>query len=317
MLLLTSIVLLTFKQTKVMKKFTMLASSVLLAMGLLTTSCSNDSVNKDDEEKFMEVKDFSFVGKLHNAAMTAVTSNEFMRDNTYTKKEKEEKIDALLKITEKELERITGDEHNLNRYRSFYDPDKMNVTLFSKKTLFGETRVNKSTTDLANSPEIDLDALSCLYDVIDELSIEGFLSDKAKSMCLDIMQLSEQGFSDNLSNLELKTGITSLINSFNEAKFVKSSAEGTVLASTLSVSDSSYEWWDENLNDNTSTQNIAPWVAADITGGLLAGVFHVVRNWKEIKQDKINLREATIDVAEGALTGSLVGRWPGTKTIKK
>ena len=78
----------------------------------------------------------------------------------------------------------------------------------------------------------------------------------------------------------MKLDVENLITDFNSFGY-ENNGEGEMVATFLAISISSLEWWEENpdalgifssRNNASKSQLIAPWLAADLVGGLVSGV---------------------------------------------
>ena len=280
-----------------------MASISLIVISAITIfACSNEEETATKEEsKFIKVDDMAFVGELHNAVMSGVLREDSIRHFINLSEGRENAIENLRKLTEEQLKKFSGESHELKKYKHIFEPEKVCKSLFqATRTRGRHDLVLKEIENLSKKETLDLEDFPNIYDIVDAFNEEGIISDKGYRFYIDILTLTEDGLNERINYDEMSAQIQHLKRAFNDGNFSIESIDGGALASTLSVAESSLEWWEEN-HDSIPIQNLPPWVAADITGGAIGLVFYCFENWNE----RVVLKKLGLKVADGAVSFSI------------
>lgn len=256
-----------------MKKTKISLGFILLTLVLLVGCASeNDTENIDIENiEKIAVKDFLSIGDMHNDFLTNVKENFNDSESLTSKKEKIDFINDFNKNFIDELD-ISSSEKELLAYE--FDKTKSFVVEDNLiESSFGNSIFSKSTSN-KNNNEISI------FSLVDDLKNQNQINDKSYEILNDLSNSLKDNYEGKLSNERLRLNVENLIFEFDNYGY-ENNGEGTMVGSILAISISSLEWWDENpdaldvflpRNETHKSQLIAPWLAADLIGGVISGV---------------------------------------------
>ena len=262
----------------------------------LFSSCDNENIeiNKQSNEKTLNVNDFEYLGETHNSFLSNVYYN--------------------LEVNEK-LENTTSKIEHINEFNIEY-VDKTNLSSNEKNELKKSLVENKFLTKesylvekikISRTSEEDLN----IEESINLLHKSKLISNEAYDILIDFSAKLQDNYEGTLSNEDLKFSIKELTNNFNASNFSQNS-DGVLVGSVLAISISSIEWWEGNVNalDGLTARNqkspkltsIAPWLAADLVGALWGGATGAIASY--VGTGEINWTATGVGALSGAVSGS-------------
>lgn len=251
-------------------KLSILTFLTVFVTSSMFISCSNEDDNKVDGQK-MKVSDFSKVGEIHNLFLTNVNENFQEIDNITNEQDKIEYVNQFNKDFISSLD------------ISIQERELLLEGLNSNKSLVLENNlIEKSFNNLlANKKFSDDNEEFNVVDFINQLKNNNHIGDNSYTILIGLSNDLKNNYEGTLSDLQLESNVQNYIINFNNYGYDANSGEGEMLASILAISISSIEWWKINPSalDNLAKRSnsnknalIAPWLAADLVGGLISGV---------------------------------------------
>lgn len=242
---------------------------ILLSIILFNLTCSKNEIDKFESQQ-MKVSDFSKIGEIHNMFLSNVKANFNRIENISEQSDKIEIINKFnqsfiskLEISNREKEELKiGLENNKNLV--------LEQTLIEK--CFGLRKTNKFSSNKTKNYN--------LFELLANLKGTNQFGDKSYDILYMFAITLKKNYKGELSDSELKQNIEGLIKEFDEFGYESNSGEGEFVATILSISKSSLDWWNENQDalENLSSKNstfdktdIAPWLTADLIGGAISG----------------------------------------------
>lgn len=209
------------------------------------------SFNVNSQSIFSEYEN---LGNIHNQFLDNVENNF----NPVEEKDNNKKIDLINKFN-----------INFAEETKFEKDDK---TILIK--VLSETKFNVNTIKFYNN---SFDSKSGIYVQLADLKNKNIIDDFSSDKLLELVKACEKR--ESLS--ELIVLVDKLKKEANSEYKGKNRNESRILAMTLQIASSSFEWWNtkeinykKNLGGQQSINNelfyVAPWVAADAIGGAVS-----------------------------------------------
>jgi len=267
---------------------------------IFIVACSDNEATNNEVTK-LKVADFKEVGVIHNQFLTNVKNN-FNPDQSIT--DLDEKIDYVTTFNKNFVNNLEIDASK-----------KLELTnyLEEHKNLVLEENVVNLSFGINNQFSKTVNEEPSLFDLIEQLKKEDKLSDKSYVILNSLTESLKLNYENVLSDIKLKENVENLINEFDNHGFVGEEAEmvGTILA----ISISSIEWWEENPDalDGLAARSelnqkslIAPWLATDIGGAIIGGVYAGVvgNSWRSAAYGALG---GAVFASTGA--AGRLGRW--------
>lgn len=138
-----------------------------------------------------------------------------------------------------------------------------------------------------------------VFDMLQFLRNDTLISEFAFNTFTSLMNSVEQNLNGILSDSLLKCEVNELISQHNNHNYDSELGDGKFVDVVLSISISSIEWWEDHPEEVYSHAKVAPWIAADIVGGMFAGGIALYN-----QDEPINWTAVGISAGAGALMGS-------------
>lgn len=272
-----------------------LAAIVMFGLTNIIMSC-----NKQEEleaKTRMLVSDFAKTGEIHNAFLTNVKDNFEAVKGLKDESDRIEVINNFNKDFISTLELSSAEKQGLKQ--SLEENKSLVVTSNLTEKCFSSNNL-KSGGD------------NNLFGLLEQLKIDNQINGNTYRILNRLSVDLKLNYENSLSDAELKQSIQGLITEFNDLGYDISSGEGEMVATILSVSIASIEWWEQNPDafaDNQKRVKALPvWAAADVVGGVLgAGVSATAQYGVK---GKVNWKVVGISAVAGAVAGStgIVGK---------
>tara|TARA_B110000046_G_scaffold102424_1_gene110054 strand:- start:283 stop:1173 length:891 start_codon:yes stop_codon:yes gene_type:complete len=242
---------------------------LILATLIFTVACTNDKEIENAEK--LAVEDFLSFGKMHNDFLTNVKEN-FSEVESITNEN--ERINFINDFNKNFIDGLDISNSEKEILSSEFDKTKTYVVEDNLiQSSFGNSIFNKSSTN-KNDDEVSI------FSLVDDLKNQNNINDKSYEILNSLSNSLKDNYEGNLSDEQLKLNVENLIIEFNDFGY-ENNGEGEMVGTFLAISISSLEWWEENpdaldifssRNQANKSQLIAPWLAADLVGGLISGV---------------------------------------------
>ena len=247
---------------------------IVLLSVVLFTSCTSEndteSIAAENIDK-ITVQYFLSIGELHNDFLTNVKEN-FNELNSPTSKQ--ETIDYINDFNKSYIGKldISTDEkeflsNEFDKTKAFVVEDNLIENSFGN-SIFNKTKANQNKEEIS------------IFTLISDLKNQNEINENSQIILLDLAHSLKDNYQGKLSNDLLRFKVEKLIVDFNSFGY-ENNGEGAMVATILAISISSLDWWDQNpdalgvyspRNESQKSQLIAPWLAADLIGGLVSGV---------------------------------------------
>ncbi len=230
-----------------------------LVFSLFVVSC-NVGNDENETKQTMKVSDYAKAGQIHNSFLNNIKNN-FSVDRRI--RSRATSIDFVNEFNKKFVETLdisTKDKEifkrELDRTKSYINSVELTERAFRK------------------SPESNKIKLVGL---IDDLKRDGVFSQNSYDLVNKLIVNLKSNYENKLSNKDFKKVINNIILDFDNSNYSVDSKEGELVATILSISISSVEWWEQNpdaFNDKEgiSTYGLPVWAGADIAGAIYGGV---------------------------------------------
>ena len=258
-------------------------------------SCNNEkNLSEPVKGNLQKFEDYKIFGKAHNELLSHA-NDHFIVTRSNNKMSLEDGLQYLANFQKECINGMSIDDEgkallkaSLEEYKDFYVQDYVyNMSLLS-------TRSNSES-----SLKVEIDRI---YEAgaIDHFEYDGLLA---------LCDASLANYNGELSVGEFKAIIADLITKWEAQNYTEESKYGRTLAVALSVSESSMEWWSENI---VETRALPLWAACDIAGAVAGAAMNIAGQCST--SDKINWKGVawqTVGGAALASTGAIakVGKW--------
>lgn len=242
------------------------------AILVLTSSCSEEA-----DSNVVQINELTpdLVGEIHNKAMTNFKNNFDLNQNLNSDESKELIINFNINFLESELNKRGinfNKEFDMVFYKNLLDTESLaNHYFYGNNDYLGK---NSSLSDLENYNA---------YQIVDYMFESNYINQNEELILKQIIEYHKQNYEFNLSDIELRDNIINLKNNFYAENPDMKSFGAIYVANALELALKSNKWWEENLSNNTrnnyyenSKTMIAPWIAADIVGGIGSGFINLI-----------------------------------------
>lgn len=279
-----------------MKKIIFILSSIIIL------SCSNNEQSQEivSNSHFLSPK---AIGSLHNEAMSNFKDNFEVDVNS----SEITKIENVINFNQTFLK---------SRYNEFSSviPLSENIALFDTDKLAAQNFYSQNN-NTAKTAEMNI------YNKNEYLYNEKVIDVLEYSILNRLTKLHQDNYEKKISDTELKMGVIELKTEFEELSKDLNIIGSYYTAITLEVALSSNEWWEKNYSTQArkssvySKSLVAPWVAADVIGGLGSGFVNLIKQGIRNGGSGATADAGEVGMAmlEGAITSSIA---PWSKIAK-
>lgn len=250
-----------------MKKVYLAFAAILAVSSLVLSGCSKDSTTEPSNT--MKVTDYDYLGKMHNDFMSNALNNLSI---TVTGKNKEEVLSEITafnkEFAQKSYSGVLPD--NISCFNDF--EELLDNSAFSHYIIKKQTKSSDSDIEDYFSNETgDLEDMPSLYAMIDYLHSCGTLQNQSYNMLYEIANTLTLSIEGQISDANFCKKIDELIDEFDNQGYGNDDIDGSMVASVLSITSSSVEWW-QNNPDASLAENKLPQVVAMDAAGVITGV---------------------------------------------
>lgn len=280
---------------------------IFIILSIAFIGCSeNDQVIKSDSE-FLSPK---LIGELHNEAMT-----HFKKEFTIESNLNElEKVKSVIEFNQNFL---VAKYNEIGKDFISVISESENIALFDTEKLanssFYSEPGNSSKTEEMN-----------IYEKNAFLHNESAIDDQEYDILDRLAKLHQDNYEKKISDSELKDGVLELQNEFNSLSKNLNEIGSYYTAISIEIALSSNEWWEENYTEESrkasiySKSKVAPWVAADVVGGIGSGFVNLIKQGIRNSQNgqsgqTADAGELAAAMIEGAIMSSVA---PWSKIAK-
>jgi hypothetical protein len=275
---------------------------LVLCFASLIVSCQKETVPKSvkiDQENscpaLLTLQEFDYIGALHNSFLQNVYENFEESDypSNLTLDSKIEYLNTFQKSYAATLMFSAQQQADMNtsldQFKQLVDPNVTYSSLFTDCIYMPGQPVTIALT---------------------QMKAQGFIDQFEFNTITSLLSLVQQNHNSQLEAVQLRDEILSLRSNWNEQGYTQCSTTGRVSAIILSVSLYSVDWWIAHPNAS-NTDRVAPWIAADVAGGIYGTVGWAMGSAYSGNFDGGNL---AIAVVGGAISGSTgivgkIARW--------
>lgn len=151
------------------------------------------------------------------------------------------------------------------------------------------------------------------YQIIDYILDRDYINLKEKYFLNQIIELHKQNYEFLITDIELKNSMIELKKEFYNTKPDLKYFGSIYVASAIELAIQSNEWWEENLSNSTrssyystSKTMLAPWIAADVIGGIGNGFINIIsQGFTNEPGETANAGEVAWAMLQGAVTSSV------------
>lgn len=256
---------------------------MFLMTSLALTSCSNDDAKEINSSNDLNARNSSTdVGEIHNVAMDNFKNNFDFRQRFDSD---EVGINEIYRFNNSFLEQVTN-----HRYNEYSQDEKM--YFFNTESLLNDSFQGRNS----------------FYDRINELKDNGILTIVQANTLTNLLDLSKSNALGHINNNELNRSLVTLNAVFNERNENSSNTGYYLVKNSLDIAINSSEWWIENLPEDDLpeyTIYVAPWVAADVVGGIGSGFINIIEQGISNSQKPVDAKKLGYAMLKGAVMSSV------------
>lgn len=255
-----------------MKKVSLAFAIVLAVPAIFLLGCGKESTKEPSNT--MKVTDYDYLGKMHNDFMSNTLNN---LDINVTDKNKDEVLSEItafnVEYARKSYSKVLPE--NISCFNDF--EELLDNSAFCQYILKKQTKGSESYVEEYFSNETgDLEDIPSLYSMMDYLHSCGTLQDKSYEMLVEITNILSLSIEGQISDANFCKKIDELVYEFDNHGFGNDDIDGAMVASVLSITSSSMEWWQNNpdasIADSKLPQVVGMDVAGVITGVVIDGI---------------------------------------------
>lgn len=280
-------------------------------------------------------KTYDNLGKIHNQALDNFLRN-FKEQKVSNLDEGVDYINSIHSNFYNSLSLSNNDKtklvENSNKFKYFVVENSFYNYLYSDSNAYSKlTSKAKESIDKINNEANITSQNPALSQIIQKASQNGFIDSFEKDKLIEINTLVSENKAGRITITELKEKMNKIAVDFDSKKYDFNSKNGHLLAQTLSIGINSIEWWITNgdvfINSETSggkggpsvnfdyvdnSALLAPWVGADIVGGVISGA--IAASGQYALTGSVNWGTVGWSAVGGAVVGSTgivgkAGKW--------
>lgn len=259
----------------------------ILFILIASFSCSKD--NSSNELDKITVNDFSKIGEIHNSFLTNI-HEKFNCPDYIT--DKNEKVNFINNFNQEYISSIDFSETLKQKLYESFEQNKL-LVLTDHLVSISFYSKNKSSSSF--------DEDSNVFELLTYIKNAGVISANAYDILNRLSTYTKSNYENEMSDEQLKISVQNLINEFDDYGYISTADEGEFVGTVLAISMASIEWWEENP-DALGDLKVAPWVGADIIGGIWGGATGAAGSYAGT--GSVNWTSVGVGAISGAIAGS-------------
>ena len=257
-----------------MKKVFSAFAAALAVFSLFLFGCGKDSTITSSNYT-LKVSDYDYLGTMHNDFMSNALNNLNITTTDKTKEEVLSEITAFnVDYAQKSYNGIMpGRIKSFDDFKELLDNTALNKYILGKKTKGAEISVEEYFSNETGN----LEDMPSLQSMIDYLHSCGTLRNESYILLNELITALSSSIEGQISDANFSRKIDKFIVRFSNQRYRKDDIDGVMLASILSITSASAEWWQNNPEASSVESKIHPAIVADAAGAITGVVIDAIR----------------------------------------